>query len=183
SARRSRAARSGRTSISTSCSTPCTAGCSTGRWSASRSISRSPTRSPPSSCRAPRRAQAPPPAPDTKRRPFGGTGAGEERGSADSADLAGVGGEMLEEQPFRPRQLDELAPATDHPPLEVDLDVVEGDDTCARLDAGRATDHRPHAGGQLIGMEGFGDVVVGAEVEPLRLVGGGSLGSEEDDRY
>ena len=98
-------------------------------------------------------------------------------------DLAGVGGEVLEEQPLGPRQLDELAAAPDHPPLQVDLDIVEGDDAGAGLDAGRAPDDRPDAGRQLVGVERLGDVVVGAEVEALRLVGGRALGREEDHRH
>ena len=32
-------------------------------------------------------------------------------------------------------------------------------------------------------MEGLGDVVVGAEVEALRLVGRGALGGQQDDRH
>ena len=42
-------------------------------------------------------------------------------------DLAGVGREVLEEEPLGTRQLDELARPLDHPPLEVDLHVVEAD--------------------------------------------------------
>ena len=97
-------------------------------------------------------------------------------------DLAGVGGQVLEEQPLGPRQLDELAVAGDHAPLEVDLDVVEGEDAGARRGARRATQDGPDAGGQLVGMERLGDVVVGAEVEALGLVGRGALGGQQDDR-
>ena len=43
-------------------------------------------------------------------------------------DLAGVGGQVLQEQPLGAGELDELAVARDHAPLEVDLDVVEPDD-------------------------------------------------------
>ena len=55
-------------------------------------------------------------------------------------DLAGVRGQVLEQQPLGPRELDELAVAGDHPPLEVDLDVVEGDD--ARRRASRPDERR-----------------------------------------
>ena len=97
-------------------------------------------------------------------------------------DLAGVGGEMLEQEPFGPRQLDELAIARDHPALEVDLDVVELEDTRTRRRPGRPTQDGADPSRQLIGMERLGDVVVGAEIEALCLVGGGTLGGEQDDR-
>ena len=87
---------------------------------------------------------------------------------------------MLEKQPLRPGQLDELAATANHPPLEVDLDVVEGDHAGAGLDAGRASDDRTNACRKLVGMEGLRDVVVGAQVEALGLVGGGALGGEEN---
>ena len=48
-------------------------------------------------------------------------------------DLAGVRREVLEEQPLGARELHQLAAARDHPPLEVDLDVVEADDARAGL--------------------------------------------------
>jgi hypothetical protein len=89
---------------------------------------------------------------------------------------------MLEEEPLGPRQLDQLAATPDHPPLEVDLDVVEGDDAGSRLDAGRASDDGSDAGRELVGVEGLGDVVVGTEVETLRLVGRCALGRQQDDR-
>ena len=41
--------------------------------------------------------------------------------------LAGVGGKVLQEQPFRPRKLHQFL-LRDHPPLQIDLDVVEGED-------------------------------------------------------
>ena len=47
--------------------------------------------------------------------------------------------------------------------------------------AGRAAQDGPDAGGQLVGMERLGDVVIGAEVETLGLVGRGSLGGQQDD--
>ena len=55
-------------------------------------------------------------------------------------------------------------------------------DAGARLDAGRAADDRADAGGELVGVERLGDVVVGAEVEALGLVGGRALGRQQDDR-
>ena len=70
----------------------------------------------------------------------------------------------------------------DHPPLEVDLDVVEREDAGAGLDARRAAEDRADAGRQLVGVERLGDVVVGAEVEALGLVGGRALGGQQDDR-
>src|SRR4029079_3071552 len=48
-------------------------------------------------------------------------------------DLARVGGQVLEEQPLGAGELDQLAVARDHAPLEIDLDVVELDDARARL--------------------------------------------------
>ena len=105
---------------------------------------------------------------------------GQELGVED--DLAGVGGEVLEEEPFGPRQLDQLAVAGDHPALEVDLDVVEREHAGARLGARRPTQDGAHAGRQLVRVERLGDVVVGAEVEALGLVGGGALGGQQDDR-
>jgi len=98
-------------------------------------------------------------------------------------DLAGVRGEVLEQQPLGSRELDQLAAAANHPSLQVDLDVVEGDDAGSRLDAGRAADHRPDAGRKLVGVERLRDVVIGAEVEALGLVGRGALGREQDDRH
>src|SRR6185369_9335013 len=59
-------------------------------------------------------------------------------------DLAGVRGEVLEEQPLGARQLDQLAATADHPALEIDLDVVERDDARSGLDTRGATDHRPN---------------------------------------
>ena len=97
-------------------------------------------------------------------------------------DLAGVRGEVLEEQPFGARQLDQLAVAGDHAPLEVDLDVVEREHAGARLGARRPAQDRADAGGQLVRVERLGDVVVGAEVEALGLVGGRALGRQQDDR-
>ena len=70
--------------------------------------------------------------------------------------------------------------ARDHAPLEVDLDVVELDDAGARLRAGRAAQDGADAGGELVGVERLGDVVVGAEVEALGLVGGRALGGQQD---
>ena len=96
--------------------------------------------------------------------------------------LPGVRGEVLEEQPLGPRQLDELAVAGDHPALEVDLDVVELEDPGAGLGARRPAEHGAHAGRELVGVERLGDVVVGAEVEALGLVGGRALGGQQDDR-
>ena len=58
---------------------------------------------------------------------------GQELGVQD--DLARVRGQVLEQQPLGPGQLHQLAVAGDHPPLEVDLDVVELDDAGARLRA------------------------------------------------
>ena len=55
-------------------------------------------------------------------------------------DLAGVRGEVLEQQPLGARQLDQLAVAGDHPALEVDLDVVEL--RGCRRPAGRRTTRR-----------------------------------------
>ena len=72
--------------------------------------------------------------------------------------------------------------AGDHPPLEVDLDVVELEDARARLRAGRPAQDGADAGGQLVGVERLGDVVVGAEVEALGLVGGRALRGQQDDR-
>ena len=97
-------------------------------------------------------------------------------------DLARVGGEVLQEQPLGPRQLDELAVTRDEATLEVDLDVVEGEDAGAGAGAARAPEDGPDARGEFIGMERFGDVVVGAQVEALRLVGGRALRGEQDDR-
>src|SRR5438105_9047313 len=65
-------------------------------------------------------------------------------------DLAGVRREMLQEQPLGPRQLDQLAVAGDHPPLEIDLDVVELDDAGAGLGPARPADDRPDSGSQLV---------------------------------
>ena len=73
--------------------------------------------------------------------------------------------------------------AGDHPALEVDLDVVELQDARSGLGARRATEDGAHAGGQLVGMERLGDVVVGAEVEALRLVGCRALRGEQDHRH
>ena len=106
---------------------------------------------------------------------------GQELGVED--DLAGVRGEVLEEQPLGARQLHELAVPGDHAPLEVDLDVVELDDAGARLGPAGAADDRAHARRQLVGMERLGDVVVGAEVEALRLVGRRALRRQQDDRH
>ena len=50
------------------------------------------------------------------------------------------------------------------------------------LRAGRPAQDGADAGGQLVGMERLGDVVVGAEVEALGLVGGRALGGQQDDR-
>ena len=105
------------------------------------------------------------------------------RSSVWRTTLPGCVGQVLEQQPFRPRQLDELAVAADHPSLEVDLDVVEREDAGAGLDARGATDDGPNAGRELIRVERLGDVVVGAEVEALGLVGGRALGRQQDDRH
>ena len=48
-------------------------------------------------------------------------------------DLAGVGRQVLEQQPLRPAQLDQLAVAAHHPALEVDLDVTDPDDARHRV--------------------------------------------------
>src|SRR4029078_6908346 len=87
---------------------------------------------------------------------------GQELGVED--DLAGVRGEMLEQEPFGPRQLDALAVAGDHPALEVDLDVVELEDARPRRRAGRPAEDGADTRRQLVGVEWLGDVVVGPEV-------------------
>ena len=46
----------------------------------------------------------------------------------------------------------------------------------------RPADDRPNAGRELVGVERLGDVVVGAEVEALGLVGRRALGRQQDDR-
>ena len=48
-------------------------------------------------------------------------------------DLARVRGQMLQQQPLGPRQLDQFAAARDHPSLEIDLDVVEFQHAGSRL--------------------------------------------------
>ena len=98
-------------------------------------------------------------------------------------DLAGVGGQMLEEKPFGAGQLDQLAVAQDHPALEVDLDVIEADDPGARCGARRSAQYRADAGCQFIRMERLGEVVVGAQVQALRLVCRGALCRQQDDRH
>ena len=67
--------------------------------------------------------------------------------------------------------------------LEVDLDVVEGQHAGTRTRAVRAAKDRPHARRQFIGMERLGDVVVGAEIQTLGLVGGGALRRQQDHRH
>ena len=52
----------------------------------------------------------------------------------------------------------------------------------SRAGAGRPPQDRADAGRQLVGMERLGDVVVGAEVEALGLVGGRALGGQQDHR-
>ena len=49
-----------------------------------------------------------------------------------STTLPAFAARWLQEQPLGARQLDELAAAGDHAPLEVDLDVVEADDARTR---------------------------------------------------
>ncbi len=48
-------------------------------------------------------------------------------------DLARVVGKVLKKQPFRSGELHKLAAPRQYPPLQVDLDVVERDQTLARL--------------------------------------------------
>ena len=69
-----------------------------------------------------------------------------------------------------------------HATLEVDLDVVEGQDPRSGRDARGSAQDGPHAGRQLVGVEGLGHVVVGAQVQALGLVRRGALGRQEDDR-
>ena len=49
-------------------------------------------------------------------------------------------------------------------------------------DAAGAAQHGAHARRQLVGVEGLGDVVVGAQVEALGLVARRALGRQQDDR-
>ena len=58
----------------------------------------------------------------------------------------------------------------------------DAEDARTRLGSGRPSQDGAHAGGELVGVERLGDVVVGAEVEALRLVGGRALGGQQDDR-
>ena len=60
--------------------------------------------------------------------------------------LAGVGGEVLEQQPFGPAELYQLPVAGHHPTLEVDLDVTDPEDPASRCDAGCPPQHRPNTG-------------------------------------
>ena len=53
----------------------------------------------------------------------------------------------------------------------------------SRAGTRRAAQDGADAGGQLIRVEWLGDVVVGAEVEALGLVGRGALGRQQDDRH
>src|SRR6476659_7242775 len=105
---------------------------------------------------------------------------GEELGMED--DLASVRGEVLEEQPLRAGELDEVPVPGHHPALEIDLDVVELEDARARARARGAAQDRADSCGELVRVEGLGDVIVGAQVEALRLVGRRSLRREQDDR-
>ncbi len=62
--------------------------------------------------------------------------------------------------------------------LEIDRDVTEVE----QPDAGtRATQDRVHTREQFFEVERFGDVVVGAEFQPAKLVALLSLGREKDD--
>src|SRR4051812_2686417 len=97
-------------------------------------------------------------------------------------DLAGVRGEVLKEQPLGPGQLDQLAVAGDHPSFEIDLDVVELEDPGSRRRSRGPAQHGADTRCELVGMERLGDVVVGTEVEALRLVGRRTLGRQQDDR-
>jgi len=70
-------------------------------------------------------------------------------------DLAGVRGEVLQEQPLCARQLDQLPVAGHHPALEVDLDVVELEDARARLRAGRPPQDRATRAASSSGWNGL----------------------------
>ncbi len=62
-------------------------------------------------------------------------------------------------------------------PSEVDAHAVEFDD--AARGAVRAAHQRPAAGGQLGGLEGLAQEIVGAEIQRLDLVGQGAAGGED----
>jgi hypothetical protein len=71
--------------------------------------------------------------------------------------LARVGGQVLEKQPFRSRQLHQLAATSDDAPLQVHLDVVEADRSDAGAETGGSPEYGSHPRRQLIEMERLGD--------------------------
>ena len=78
--------------------------------------------------------------------------------------------------------MDELAAARDQAARQVDLHVVELDHALVQGRIERPAQDRPHPRGELLGLERLGEVVVGAEVQAARLVGGRSLRAEQHDR-
>ena len=63
-----------------------------------------------------------------------------------------------------------------------DFDLAEGEDV-GGVDGPRTTKEGPDAGGQLLGHEGLGDVVVGAGLEPGHHVVGVVAGRDHDHRH
>ena len=98
----------------------------------------------------------------------------------------GVGAELGQKRPFGRREPHLLAAPNDAAAIQVNFEVerrrIAEQTTTRRGDAGRAAENRGHARGQFVGVEGFGQVVVGSGVEALQAVGVGRAGREQQHR-
>ncbi len=66
---------------------------------------------------------------------------------------------------------------------QINLQVAGADETWLMDATPHAAQDRPHAGYQLAGREGLGDVVIGAQLQADEAVGLLDAGGEHDDRH
>jgi len=92
-------------------------------------------------------------------------------------------GESCHELEFGRGQVDPAAGNAHQHPGEVKLDVADAQVLGRGARPIRTSQHCPNTCHQLLGAEGLGDVVVGAELEANQLVGLVRAGGEHDDRH
>src|SRR5690606_1873243 len=96
-------------------------------------------------------------------------------------DAAGARCQLHEQAELRLRQVHLLTGPAHDTLVGDDLQVAEAEWGAARVGAADAAEQRPDAGGQLLGCEGLGEVVVGARLETRdHVVGVGACGDHDD---
>src|SRR5947207_3514 len=93
-----------------------------------------------------------------------------------------MSGKVLEQQPLRSAERDQLATLGQQPALKINLDVAEGDDAGTGRHAAGSTQYGANARSKLVRVERLCDVVVCTKVQALGFVAGRAFGRQQDDR-